>query len=213
MRADTKMRQEPVRALLFDLGGVLLRIDFGRVFAHWQRISALSLPELRAAFAFDEAYDRHERGEISGAEYFAHIRDRLQLQDDLAHIEAGWNAIFAGTFEETTALVRRASAQVPCAVFTNTNQTHHALWSRRHADVLAPFGHVFVSSVIGMRKPERAAFEHVAATLGVPIGSVLFFDDLGENVDGARAAGMQAVLVRGPEDVRHALADLGIHDA
>lgn len=205
------MSASEVRALLFDLGGVLLRIDFGRVFAHWQEISALSLPALTAAFEFDAQYDRHERGEISGAEYFAHIRDRLQLRDDLTHIEAGWNAIFDGVFEDTAALVCSASARMPCAVFTNTNQTHHAVWSRAHADVLAPFERVFVSSSIGMRKPERAAFEHVATELGVPIGSVLFFDDLPANVDGARAAGLQAVLVRHPDDVREALAGLGIH--
>lgn len=197
-----------VRALLFDLGGVLMRIDFGRVFAHWQEISALSLPELHAAFEFDEQYDRHERGEISGAEYFAHVRDRLQLQDDLAHIEAGWNAIFVGTFHETAAMVRSASAHLPCAVFSNTNATHEAVWSRAYADVLAPFQRIFVSSSMGMRKPERAAFEHVAGELGVPIGSILFFDDLGANVDGARAAGMQAVHVAGPDDVRAALTAL-----
>jgi putative hydrolase of the HAD superfamily len=39
----------------------------------------------------------------------------------------------------------------------------------------------------------------------VPIDRVLFFDDLAENVEGARAAGMQAVQVRSPVDVAAAL--------
>ena len=198
------------RALLFDLGGVLLRIDFGRVFAHWQRISTLSLPELRAAWRFDHAYERHERGEIDGAEYFAHVRDLLQLRDDIEHIETGWNAIFDGPIHDTTRLLRTASTHLPCAAFTNTNDTHHAVWASTYAAELAPLSRIFVSSRMGMRKPERAAFEHVADELGVALREVLFFDDLQENVDGARAAGMQAVLVRGPEDVRDALARLGI---
>ena len=65
---------------------------------------------------------------------------------------------------------------------------------------------------MGSRKPDRAAFEHVAREIGVPAGRVLFFDDLEENVEGARATGMQAVLVRSPADVAEALRPwLGDH--
>jgi putative hydrolase of the HAD superfamily len=46
----------------------------------------------------------------------------------------------------------------------------------------------------------------VAGDIGVPLGRILFFDDTTANVDGARAAGVQAVHVRGPEDVRAAVA-------
>ena len=69
--------------------------------------------------------------------------------------------------------------------------------------------HVFVSSEIGHRKPERSAFEFVARSVGVPIESILFFDDTLENVEGALAAGFQAVHVRGPADVKTALVRLG----
>ena len=71
------------------------------------------------------------------------------------------------------------------------------------------FERVFVSSEIGYRKPDRSAFEFVAQTIGVPIGSILFFDDTLENVNGALAAGLEAVQVRGPADVKTALQGLG----
>ena len=43
------------------------------------------------------------------------------------------------------------------------------------------------------RKPEKQAFEHIAYALGVPFGSIMFFDDLVENVEGAKSAGLHAV--------------------
>jgi putative hydrolase of the HAD superfamily len=65
---------------------------------------------------------------------------------------------------------------------------------------------VFTSFEIGRRKPDRAAYEHVAEAIGTAPGRILFLDDVIENVRGARAAGMQAVHVRSPADVARAVA-------
>ena len=51
-------------ALLFDLGGVVIDIDFRRAFSLWQPGSGLSLEEIAKAFKFDLQYQRHERGEM-----------------------------------------------------------------------------------------------------------------------------------------------------
>jgi glucose-1-phosphatase len=194
-----------IKALLFDLGGVVVEIDFNRAFAHWQSISRLSLAELKAAFTFDVPYQRHERGEITAAEYFAHLADHLQLQDDPARIAEGWNSIFISEITETRRIVEAARAKLPCYAFTNTNAAHKAAWSAEFPAVVQAFDHIFVSSEIGYRKPDRSAFEFVARSVGVPMESILFFDDTLENVEGALAAGLEAVHVRGPEDVRAAL--------
>jgi len=74
--------------------------------------------------------------------------------------------------------------------------------------VLRRFRKVFVSFELGRRKPERAAFEAIAAVIGVPLDRILFFDDTLANVEGARSIGMAAVLVRSPADVSEALAAL-----
>ncbi|MES2686560.1 MAG: HAD family phosphatase [Pseudomonadota bacterium] len=199
----------PVRALLFDLGGVLINIDFNCAFAHWQTLSPLSLEVIRDRFSFDAAYEQHERGEITADAYFAHLARQLELQPDQQAIARGWNAIFTGQISETLALVRAARAHLPCYAFSNSNTVHQAAWSGQYPDVVQAFDRIFVSSDIGLRKPERRAFEHIANAIGVPAQAILFFDDLAENVTGARAAGLQAVLVRSPTDVRAALAAIG----
>ena len=90
-------------------------------------------------------------------------------------------------------------------LFSNTNRAHHAFWSKRYEQALRPMGERFISCEIGLRKPEPASFQHVAARLGIPLERILFFDDTAANVDAARALVVKAVLVGSPDDVTGAL--------
>ena len=67
-----------------------------------------------------------------------------------------------------------------------------------------------LSSTIGLRKPEAAAYDHVVKAIGVPASRIVFFDDSADNIAGARARGLTAVHVTSPDDVAKALAALGI---
>jgi glucose-1-phosphatase len=69
---------------------------------------------------------------------------------------------------------------------------------------------VFLSSSIGLRKPDPAAYDHVVKAIGVPASRIVFFDDVAENVAGARAVGLHAVQVKSSADIAETLAALGI---
>jgi FMN phosphatase YigB (HAD superfamily) len=196
----------PVEALLFDLGGVLVAYDWERAFAYWGERSGTTAERLRERFAVDAAFERYERGEATDDEYFAALRATLGADLSLADLRQGWNGIFIGAIEPTVALVARLDPRMPLYVFSNTNAAHHSAWARDYASALAPFRRVFTSFEIGRRKPERAAYECVAREIGVPAGHILFLDDVIENVDGAQAAGMQAVHAPTPGDAARALA-------
>lgn len=197
-----------IRALLFDLGGVVIEIDFERALRHWADYSELSLPELRAAFRFDPAYERHERGEIAWGEYVEHLRTALKLGATDGEIMAGWNSIFIREIPQTLAMIEQARKVLPCYGFSNTNPTHQAHWEAAFPRAAGVFDRVFVSWQLGLRKPERAAFEAVCDAMGLKPAEVLFFDDTAQNVEGAKAAGLSSVLVTSPADVRSALAGL-----
>ena len=199
-----------IEALLFDIGGVLIDIDFERALRHWAPMSAYSFDELKSAFAFDAAYQRHERGEIGASEYFEALRTKLRLEGSDAQIAAGWNAIFVGEIAGALSILQEARAGFPCYAFTNTNPTHHAAWTAAFPEVCSAFDRVFASSEIGLRKPERAAFEAVARAMGTSTSAILFLDDTLENVLGARQAGMQAEQVRSTAGLRAALARTGL---
>lgn len=198
-----------VKALLFDLGGVVFEFDFAHALAHWAPMSSLQPDALRLVFSHDEDYQRHERGELTGAQYFDTLRRKLRLEASDAQIESGWNAIFRDEIGPTLDAIESARRFLPCYAFSNTNKSHHAAWRAAYPRVEPAFEKVFASSDIGLRKPERAAFEHVCREIGLPPQALLFFDDLEENVRGARTCGLQAVQVRSPDDVRAALRELG----
>ena len=203
--------EAPVKALLFDLGGVLINIDVARTLHAWAKFSALSFAEISSAFQQDLAYQQHETGEITAKEYFDHLRSSLKLQASNSQIAAGWNALLLDEIVDTVQAIRavREQRQLPCYVFTNTNPTHQAVWQTRYAQMVSLFERVFVSSEIGLRKPHRVAFDYVVREIGVAPDAILFFDDLPDNVAGARAAGLRAVQVRNPADVRQTLRGLG----
>lgn len=203
------MPQAPTQALLFDLGNVLIDVDFSRALQAWSAYSLLSFDDMRATFVQDLAYQQHETGDLCARDYFASLRASLKLTASDQQIEDGWNAMLLGEIAQTVDAIRKARARFPCYVFTNTNPTHQKVWQTRHATLLTAFERVFVSSEMGLRKPHRAAFDYVAHAMGVAAASILFFDDLPENVAAARDAGFQAVHVRSPADVQTVLRGLG----
>jgi putative hydrolase of the HAD superfamily len=198
-------------ALLFDLGRVVLDIDFSKVVACWAGHAGCEPTHLAGRFSWrDEFYQRHERGEISDAEFFAALRALLGVELSDAQFLEGWNAIFAGEVPGIAQLLARAAQRLPLYAFSNTNSPHVEYFSQRFADVLGHFRGLFLSSSIGLRKPDARAYDHVVKAIGVPARRIVFFDDLAENIEGARERGLIAVHVTSPDDVAKALAALGI---
>lgn len=200
------IRPEPVEVLLFDLEGVVIDIDFGRCMTRWAEAAGREVADVAARFTFDAAYEDHERGRLAVDAYCAGLRRMLGVDLDDEQLLEGWNDIYVGVDAEVIELLRDAQDHFRLIAFTNTNPTHHAVWSTRFAADLEVFSAVYSSFEIGRRKPDRAAFEHVASLIGTAPTRILFFDDSPENVAGAIDAGMQAAHVTSAASVRHALA-------
>jgi putative hydrolase of the HAD superfamily len=158
----------------------------------------------------DEPFRQHERGELDGTGYMAHLAATFELDADTETVADGWNAMLVGEIPATLDLIERVRERLPCYAFSNTSAIHCTVWASRFPRVATAFQRLFLSYELGLRKPERAAFDAVVSAIGVAPDDILFFDDTAENVEGARAAGLDAVLVRSPPDVRSALAERGL---
>lgn len=201
-----------VEALLFDLGHVVLELATERVHARWAELAGVPVADIEQRYRLrvveSAAFHRHERGEMSDEEFFDHLRRALEIDLTDEQVKDGWNMIFVGEMPGIRHILARAQEELSLYVFSNTNSAHHACWSARFADLLAPFRKIYLSHEIGARKPDVAAFRAVAADMGLSPQQILFFDDMAANVAGARASGLRAVQVTAVTDVERALGDL-----
>jgi glucose-1-phosphatase len=197
-------------ALLFDLGRVVLDIDFKRAMACWARHGKCDVADIAARFSSDEALKQYESGKIDDAAYFAGLRKMLGVDITHDQLLEGWNSIFIGEMPGIAPLLARAAKRLPLYALSNTNPPHIAHFSKLHADLLGHFREMYLSSTIGLLKPDAAAYDHVVRAIGSPAQRIVFFDDLADNIAGARAYGLTAVHVKSSEDVAQALAALGI---
>ncbi len=187
-----------VKALLFDLGGVLINIELDQTFAIWSKYSAVPAEVLKQRFSIDESYRKHECGQISAQQYFASLRSSLGIDLTDAEFEQGWMAMLGAEVQGMEALLQKCQ-QLPLYLFSNSNVIHHSYWLKRYQAMLEVFDKQFVSSSLGQRKPDTAAFLTVADAIAVEPANILFFDDTLENISGAKKAGLQAVHVHGSE--------------
>jgi FMN phosphatase YigB (HAD superfamily) len=203
-----------IEALLFDLGRVVIDLDQARAYARWAELAGVPMRDIaslvRERILDGEAYCRHERGEMSDAQFFAHLRRDLKIALSDAQFVDGWNRIFIGEMPGIRRVLASAQGLLPLYAFSNTNAAHQAYWSRNFCELLAPFRKIYVSHELGARKPEPAAFRTVVADMGFAPDRVLYFDDRPENVAGARACGLVAVEVTMAAEIEQVLRDFGL---
>ncbi len=205
--APLDIRTAITKALVFDLGNVLIEIDFMRCVRYWSRRGRIPAAQIMARFKLDQHYEAFERGELSAGAYFTILRRQIGMALDDSEMAAGWNRIIREEKPGIHACIQKLKLHFPLYVLTNTNAVHAAEWGRRHSGLLNLFTRVFVSSNMGCRKPEAAVYKEVLDTIARPAEQVVFLDDTLANVEGAAAAGMQAIHVQHDEDI-HALAHM-----
>ena len=199
-----------IRAVVFDLGGVIVDVDMARVAAPFAEATGASVEDVRRVIECDDAWREYECGRISTEQYRRHLASLLGGPMTLGQFECGWNSIYVGVSEGVAGLLAGLTGRLRIAALTNTNACHAAVWLKRYADVLRPFERIFMSFEMGCRKPEPECFQLVLDWLGLPPGAVAFVDDSGENVTAAESLGMKGILAAGTESIAAGLRGLGM---
>src|SRR5690348_4290108 len=102
----------PIDAIIFDLGGVLVDVDFRRAIERWAAAAGVPEERLVARFRRDAAYCAHERGELDDPRYFAHLRWALGVEIANEEMLAGWNAVLGEPLPGAQGLVQRLARKV-----------------------------------------------------------------------------------------------------
>lgn len=197
------MSTSGVRIVVFDLGGVIVRIC-----RSWQEACAAAGEPYHPAIAEPEAIARRkpighrfEIGAISAEEYFteiARVTQGLYNAEQFRRIHEAWILHeYPGVHELIDDVHARG---VNTGVLSNTNAAHwlqladHAHVPGHAAKFRAPgkVRHLHASHLLGLAKPDRAIYDAFANQSGHAPREILFFDDLLENVQAAREAGWHA---------------------
>jgi epoxide hydrolase-like predicted phosphatase len=201
---------ENPKLAIFDLGNVVFNIDLNAMFETWSFYSGVAVDTLKERAKIDEKFEQFERNDITSLDFHRHIN--IMLDINLSYVEFcdGWNAIFKEANEEICTLLPILKPLMQVVAYSNTNEVHVPVWLERYANELQHFDEIFISSKIGLRKPEPEGFQHVLKQRGVAASECVFFDDLEPNITGAEQLGIKAVLVDSPSKVRYALRQMGI---
>lgn len=197
-----------MKAVLFDLGGVLVDFDHRittRALSPLCRVSEEAL----FGFVFRSGLEEElDLGRIGLPEAAARLRAEAGFWGTDEQLGEAWSRIFRPK-EDSLELVRRlAAARVPMGIVSNTNEPHYAEICRLVPGLPELFRWSFLSCRLGTRKPERAYFEAVAGRLPFDAGEALFVDDRQENVSAARAAGFAVHLFRSRDSLESELCSI-----
>jgi len=194
--------------VIFDVGGTLTGFHQSAPFQEF--LAHAGLP------ALDEDAHRFHR------ELIANIlaeRDHAQGKGaDAAELDNWWRTVFAKTWPDRDDLVEEMlhwqhagrfdrtfddvmpalkaleALGMPMAVLSNFPTYLHDLLKR--FDLTRFFDFVIVSAEVGMAKPDPRIFDLVAEEADVPRHRLLYVGDhVGDDIEGARGAGMDAVLI------------------
>ncbi|MGI9203712.1 MAG: HAD family hydrolase [Woeseiaceae bacterium] len=194
-----------IRVLLFDLGGVLFRLNTpARTFDLEQ-----SEEDFLQQWIHSESVRRFEQGTVDATTFAASIVKELRLpygvDDFLRRFKAWPDKLYPGTPELLDSIPRHYSK----ALLSNTNALH---W---HRDDVAGalehrFDNVFLSFMTGYLKPDTEAFRHAMESCACVPEEIAFFDDNPVNVAAAAGFGCHAFLTRGIGELRSTLNTLRI---
>jgi putative hydrolase of the HAD superfamily len=184
------------KAILFDLGGVLIDINYQATQRAFEDLGIRDFKERYTQLAQNELFDRFECGEVSPQHFVNLLLPFAQTGTSPNQVVAAWNAML-GTFPiEKLNLLERLSKTTPLYMLSNTNELHwievERAWKKVSSQPIQHFfSTIYLSHEIGQRKPHPETFIWVCQQMGFEPADVLFIDDSPQHIEGAIKAGLQ----------------------
>ena len=198
-----------MRALLFDLGNVLVDVGFEQAITNVLQYGRASRADVEQFLFASETSYALEEGRISGREYWDALRRELGFTGDYATFLRLWNG-WIGQASETSTLFAALTTRYPVGIISNTNTLH----LRHLLDTCALFrqmtGPIVASCWVGARKPQPRIYEIAIDRLGASPSDILYIDDHPDWVEAGRRHGLRAVHYQGHASLLVALQDAGI---
>ena len=190
---------EKIRAIIWDLGGVILRTEDSSHRVKWEKRFGLESWGLANMIFRNEISQLASIGKASVDDIWSALQEEYNLDND--EIERLKKDFFAGDRldERLLAFIRQLKGSYKIGMITNAwPDIRH--WIENEWKIADAFDHIIVSAEVGMVKPDPAIYTLCLQALNVEPDEAIFVDDFKENIEGAKAVGMQAIHFQNPED-------------
>ena len=199
-----------IRAVIFDFGGVLVRTEDRHPRTQLAASLGMTYDELNSLIFDSDSSVRAGLGEIDVADHWEAVRAHLAASpEDLPALR---DRFWAGDVLDMPLLgyVRSLRPRYKTALLSNAWGDLRAVLERE-LKITDAFDVVVISAEVGLAKPDARIFQLIAEQLKVAPQEAVFVDDFLNNVEGARAAGMQAIhfqsAARARADIERLLAE------
>lgn len=202
-----------VKAIVFDIGGVLVELDTARCIEAFRSILGFErITEILDPCHQKGIYGDMEAGILPADEFCRLILAESRPGCGKADVARAMAALLVGMREDTVQTVKRLRGRYPLYLLSNNNPISMArtyeIFRENGLEASATFRDQFISWEMKMLKPSREIYDESVRRIGLPAGEILFVDDNQANVDGALAAGLQARYYQPGSPLSELLADL-----
>jgi putative hydrolase of the HAD superfamily len=200
---------KPPKALIFDLGGVIVPLDFKQAYARMEPLCGYSAAEIPRRIGATDLVRRFECGQIEAEPFAAELLDTLGIRMTYADFRELWNWIFAPGPILPEDLFRALRERHRLVLLSNTNSIHFEVLSGRYP-LLAHFHEHVLSYKVGAMKPSPEIYREAVRRAGCSAAECFFTDDVLPYVEGARSEGIDAVQFVGREQLEDELRARGV---
>jgi putative hydrolase of the HAD superfamily len=189
-----------IRHIIFDLGGVLLNIDYQLTEQAFKNLGIAAFDAIYSQLKQTPLFDELETGKITALDFYDTLRHLSGLDIPNDRLEKAWNAMLLDFPLRRLQLLQQLRLYHDLFLLSNTNEIHEAAFSQtlfsQHAlpaGLGVFFDRVYFSHQIGLRKPNREVFELVLQENQLQPNHTLFIDDSPQHIETAKKLGIQTI--------------------
>lgn len=195
------------KAVIFDFGNVIINIEFQRIYQTFAKFTSKPVAYIEKRITEDQIFRRYESGQFTDEEFREVIRQTLGFPLSDHEVDTAWNAVLLDIPTDRIDLVSNIRQKYPVYLLSNTNNIHITASNNylkkthgiRNLDIL--FDKLYLSYEMGMWKPDAEIYHEVLRANKLQPNEVIFFDDNLQNIESAKAIGMQTILVEAPTSI------------
>jgi glucose-1-phosphatase len=196
------------KAVIFDLGRVLVHFDFQRGYRSLEGLCQYSAAEIPGRIFPTGLVNRFETGLIGSRDFYAQFSEALGLSIDYSRFCEIWTSIFTGALVPE-ALLEALAARYRLVLLSNTNPIHFEM-IRATFPHLRHFHQLVLSYEVGAMKPQPEIYRAAIEAAQCRAEECFFTDDIAEYVAGARQLGIDAVQFESLEQIKRELGARGL---